>query len=298
MIIQKINQSNIGSDETKIIVYESEGQTIRTRVETQEYQVNIDCIQSQNGNFTEILVSNGENEKYRVTLKYNSNDLSVEIQDNENASTITFGKTEQINNQTRSQNYNLVYQIDDKKVDVNIGRTTEIIQNIDDVQNFNNENAVMLNSLEDEQAQEIINRVRTGIDTEIEAIKQELGYQDIEQMLKDIGLMHDSTVLDSSEITETEKSRFNSTFELLQGENLKGENVSRSIQTIANNIGGMEVVSNNELRLNIVRNQGNEEIVNTLTNFLDENGNNEYNVSVKYDENGLVNQIILTIVDE
>lgn len=295
--IQKINQSNIGSDETKIIVYESDGQTIRTRVETKEYQVNIDCLQLQDNTFAEILITNGESKKYRITLKYNLSDLSIEIQDNENTSTITFEKTEQINNQTRSQNYNFVYQIDDKKIDVNIVRTTEIIQNIDDVQNFNNENAVMLNSLENEQAQEIINRVRTGIDTEIEAIKQEIGYQDIEQMLKDIGLIHDSTVLDSNEITETEKSRFNSTFELLQGENLSGEDVSKSIQTISNNIGGMEVVTNNELRLNIVRNQGNSEIVNTLTTFLDGNRSNKYNVSIGYDENGLVNQIFLIIID-
>lgn len=296
--IQRINQSNIGSDETKIIVYESDGQTIRTRVETKEYQVNIDCLQLQDNTFAEILVTNGESKKYGITLKYNLSDLSIEIQDNENASTITFGKTEQINNQTRTQNYNLVYQIDDKKVDINIVRITEIVQNIDNVQSFNNENAVMLNSLEDEQAQEIANRVKTGLDTELEAVKQEIVYQDIEQMLKDIGLMQNTTVLDSSEITETEKSRFNSTFELLRGKKLSGENVSRSIQTIENNIGDLELVSGSELRLSIVRNQGNEEIVNTLIKFLDDNRNNEYNISLGYDENGLVNQLILTIVED
>ena len=296
--IQRINQSNIGSDETKIIVYESDGQIIRTRVETKEYQVNIDCLQLQDNTFAEILVTNGESKKYIITLKYNLSDLSIEIQDNENASTITFGKTEQINNQTRTQNYNLVYQIDDKKVDINIVRITEIVQNIDNVQSFNNENAVMLNSLEDEQAQEIANRVKTGLDTELEAVKQEIVYQDIEQMLKDIGLMQNTTVLDSSEITETEKSRFNSTFELLRGEKLSGENVSRSIQTIENNIGDLELVSGSELRLSIVRNQGNEEIVNTLIKFLDDNRNNEYNISLGYDENGLVNQLILTIVED
>lgn len=298
--IQRINQSNIGSDETRIIVYESDEQTIRTRIETQEYQVNIDFIQLQDNSFAEVLVTNGEKEteKYRVTLEYNSSNLSVVIQNNENESTITFEKTEQINNQTRNQNYDLTYELDDKRVDIKISRDTEMIQSIQEMQSFNEENAVMLNNLEDAQAQEIVNTVRTGLDTELQTVREEINYQDIEQMLKDIGLMRDTTVLDSSGITETERNRFNSTFELLQGEKLTTESVANSIQTIKANIGDMEIVSNNELRLSIVRNQANEETVNTLTAYLDENRNNEYNISLGYDENGLVNQLILSIVED
>ncbi len=293
--IQRINQSNIGSDETKIIVYESEGQTIRTRIETPDYQTNIDCLQSQ---FAEVLVANGENEVYKFTLNNSSNNLSVVFQNNNDESIITLERTEELNNQTRNQNYNLIYQLDDKEVNVNISRTTQIIQSIDNVQSFNNENAVMLNTLEDAQAQEIINTVRTGLDTELEAIRQQIVYEDIEQMLKDIGLIRDSTVLGSSGITETEKNRFNSTFELLQGENLSTETVTNSIQTIKNNIGDMEIVSNDELRLSIVRSQANEEVVNTLTTYLENNRNNQYNISVEYDEDGLVNQLVLTIVEK
>ena len=110
--------------------------------------------------------------------------------------------------------------------------------------------------------------------------------------------MKDSTVLDSNGITETEKNRFNSNFELLQGENLENANVITSIQAIKNNIANMEIVSESELRLTIARNQSNEEVVNTLTEFLENNRGNKYNISVQYDENGLVNQLILTIVDD
>ena len=297
-IIQRINQSNIGSDETKIIVYESDGQTVRTRIETQDYQVNIDCLQLQDSTFAELLVSNDEGERYRITLDCNLTDISVKIQNNENTSTMKFEKSEEINNQFRDQKYNLEYQIDDKRVNVNISRTTEVTQNIGNVQNFNEENAVILSKLEEASAQEITNIVRTGLDTELETIRQEIGYQDIEQMLKDIGFIQDTTVLGSTGITETEKTRFNSTFELLQGENLSGENVTNSIQTIKNNIGDMEVVSDNELRLTIVRSNPNEEVVNTLTTFLADSGNNEYNIKVGYEENGLVNQLILTIVED
>lgn len=291
--IQKIRQNNIGTDETRIIVYESGEQTIRTRIETQNYQVNIDCLQNQ---FAEVLVANGENERYKFTLNNASDNLSIKFQNNNEESIITFERSEEINNQNRKQDYNLVYQVDDKEINVNISRTTQILQSINSVQSFNNENAVMLNTLEDAQAQEIINMVKTGLDTELERIRQEIVYEDIEQMLKDIGLVRDSTILDSSGITETEKNRFNSTFELLQGENLTGENVSSSIQTIKDNIGDMDIVSDAELRLNIVRSQPNEEVVNAIIDFLDNHKNNQYNISVEYDENGLVNQLILTII--
>ena len=296
--IRKINQSNIGTDETRIIVYESDGQTLRTRVETQDYQINLDYVQLVNGNFAELLIEDEETEKYKITLNYNASNLSIIIQDNNNKNTITFKRSDNINNQTMERNYDLTYEIDDKKVDVNVIENLEIVQNIENMQNFNNENAVMLNTLDDAQTQEIINTVRSGLDTEIETIKQEIVYKDIEQMLKDIGLMKNSTVLDSNGITETEKNRFNSNFELLQGENLENANVITSIQAIKNNIANMEIVSESELRLTIARNQSNEEVVNTLTEFLENNRGNKYNISVQYDENGLVNQLILTIVDD
>ena len=296
--IRKINQSNIGTDETRIIVYESDGQTLRTRVETQDYQINLDYVQLVNGNFAELLIEDEETEKYKITLNYNASNLSIIIQDNNNKNTITFKRSDNINNQTMERNYDLTYEIDDKKVDVNVIENLEIVQNIENMQNFNNENAVMLNTLDDAQTKEIVNTVRSGVDTEIETIKQEIVYQDIEQMLKDIGLMKNSTVLDSNGITETEKNRFNSNFELLQGENLENANVITSIQAIRNNIANMEIVSESELRLTIARNQSNEEVVNTLTEFLENNRGNKYNISVQYDENGLVNQLILTIVDD
>lgn len=295
--INRINQSNIGSDETRIIVYESEGETLRTRVETQDYQTNIDYINISGKTFFEILVSNGESEKYRITLNYDSNTLNIEVNDSEKATAFTFNKTEEINNQSRKQNYDLIYEVSDKKVDINVIRNTEI-KSINNMESFNNENAVMLNTLDETQTQEIINTVRTSLDSELETIRQEVKYQDIEQMLIELGLMKDSTVLGSEGITETEKNRFNADFELLQGENIAGESVVRSIQAVKSNIANMEVVSDNELRLTIMRNQGNEEIVNTLTTFLEDSRNNKYNISVQYDENGLVNQLILTIVED
>lgn len=292
--IQKINQSNIGTNETKIIVYENNSKTISTRIETQEYQINIDFIQTTNDIFTEVSILEGDSKKYGVKLNGNLDALSLVIQNNEKQSVFNLTKKKESN---LIENYNLEYEILDKKLDINISKTKEEIQNIENIQSFNDENAVILSNLNEEQTKSIIDTVKTEINKEIEEVKQEIKYQDIEQMLKDIGLIKDSTILGATVITETEKNRFNSIFELLQGEKLSGENVISSIETIKNNIGGIEVVSSSELKLTIVRENPDEEVVNTLINFLEEKRNN-YNLSLEYDENGLVNALVLTIVEE
>lgn len=296
--IQKINQSNIGTDETKIIVYESDGQTLRTRVETKDYQTNIDYVMLNNETFAELSISDGDNEKYKITLIHNTNNLSIDINDSENGTQILFKINKQINNQQRNQNYDLEYKIDNKKININIVENTEIIQSLQNIKQFNNESIVRLKDLNDAQLQEIINTLTNGLNLKIEEVKNQIAYDDIEKMLIDIELMRNTTVLDSNGITETEKNRFNSNFELLQGENLETESVERFIQIIKNNISNVEVVSDSELRLTIERNQSNEEVVNMLTEFLENNGNNRYNITVHYDENGLVNQLILTIVED
>ena len=117
-------------------------------------------------------------------------------------------------------------------------------------------------------------------------------------MLKDTKIVQDFTILDSNGITDTERNRFNSNFELLKGENLSGENILQTINIIKNNIEDMEIVSGTELKIGIVRDGGNDEVITTLTNFFEENTRKSYNVSLEYDENGLVNELVLTIVED
>ena len=69
------------------------------------------------------------------------------------------------------------------------------------------------------------------------------------------------------------KNRFNSMFELLKGENLSGETISASIQSVKDNLLTVDIVNNNELKIGVSRNQSNEEIVNVLINFFNENQN-------------------------
>ena len=297
--IQKINQTNIGSDKTQIIVYEKNGKTIRTSVETQEYQTNIDYLQLQNGIFAQILVANNDNDKYITTINSSDNDLSIVIENKVKGNTINFTKKQGMDNQKNVEEYDFVYGLSDKKVDLNVVRTIQNVQNIDNVQNFNDENSLKLDNLNEEQTKQIMDTVKTQLDTNLTEIREKIQYEDIEKMLKDIGLIKEVTILGANgEVTETEKNRFNSIFELLQGENITGKNVLNSIETIEGNIGGVEIASGNELRIKIVRENPNEEVINILTTFLEDDSNDNYNIGIQYDENGLVSELVLTTVDD
>ena len=294
LTIQKIKQNNIGVDETKIIVYESNGITLRTRVETKDYQTNIDYLGLNGTYFAEILVSNEKVEKYKVTLNYSSDNLSFTIQDNSKTASLEFTRIDEVKENSANRQYNLSYSIDDKKIVANIKEEIELSENIENIQKFTEENSVNANSLDDETKA----KIKESIDGKIEETKEKIEYQDIEKMLKDTKIVQDFTILDSNGITDTERNRFNSNFELLKGENLSGENILQTINIIKNNIEDMEIVSGTELKIGIVRDGGNDEVITTLTNFFEENTRKSYNVSLEYDENGIVNELVLTIVED
>ena len=114
-------------------------------------------------------------------------------------------------------------------------------------------------------------------------------------MLQELGLIKDTSVLNSTEITDAERNRFNSKFEIIQGEKMKSEDVVKMIESIKDNITNMQVISNDELKLEVDRKQGNSQIVNSLFNYLDKS-QDEYNIKIEYDENQLAKYIDLTIV--
>ena len=61
-------------------------------------------------------------------------------------------------------------------------------------------------------------------------------------------------------------------------------------------ISNINIVSGQELKLEINENQGNQQVVEALENYFDKNKNNQYNIKVEYDENKFVKNIDLTIV--
>ena len=78
LTIGRIRQTNIGTEETKIIVYENSGKTISTSIQTQEYQINLNCLNGYN----ELVFNENDTVTYKITIENVDNKLAINIENN------------------------------------------------------------------------------------------------------------------------------------------------------------------------------------------------------------------------
>ena len=298
-IIEKINRNNIGNDETKILVYESEGQTVRTTIQGVDYEINFDYLPIDGEQFSEIKIINAGVETWKITLNENANKESLEINNNNEGNPIklTYEKTKKEEEKSGTTSSTIKYEKGTDRVEANIIWKTNLINQVENQITLNNENSVKLNDLDQNQTKAILNRVKEGLNSKIDSLKQEINIEEIQEPLKVVGIVKEENILEGNGVSETEKNRFNAGYEILQGENLNTDAVLNVINTIQNNLVNMEVASNEILKLKISRDNGNVELVNTLKEFIEERQNVNYNITVEYDDVGLVKYIVLTIVN-
>lgn len=294
--IQNINQNNIGSEQTKITVYEVNGKTIKTEIQGDSYKISLDFIENNEKYFNakitksdkteESVTITGTNDKVNIGVNKSTDDVTKQL---------NFERTVEVNDSKETIKNTLAYEDNTKKVELavnqNIEKTTDIKEKVE----FNNDNSVNLTTLDQDQAKNIYDTVQNGINNKKAQVEDDIQIESIESMLQELGLIKDTSVLNSTEITDAERNRFNSKFEIIQGEKMKSEDVVKMIESIKDNITNMQVISNDELKLEVDRKQGNSQIVNSLFNYLDKS-QDEYNIKIEYDENQLAKYIDLTIV--
>lgn len=294
--IQNINQNNIGSEQTKITVYEVNGKTIKTEIQGDSYKISLDCIENNEKYFNakitksdkteESITITGTNDKVNIGVNKSTEDVTKQL---------NFERTVEVNDSKETVKNTLAYEDNTKKAELvvnqNIEKTTDIKEKVE----FNNDNSVNLTTLDQDQAKNIYDTVQNGINEKKTQVEDDIQIESIEAMLQELGLIKDTSVLNSTEITDAERNRFNSKFEIIQGEKMKSEDVVKMIESIKDNITNMQVISNDELKLEVDRKQGNSQIVNSLFNYLDKS-QDEYNIKIEYDENQLAKYIDLTIV--
>lgn len=296
--IDEINKNNIGQDETKIIVYENQKNTVRTEIKTTDYEISLDCLKEEDGNYMQLDVNKKDKEE-KITLKNATNELNLEISDTEGTNTKTTRLTQKINAEGEkcSRNSIATYNDGSNKVEATIQENMQVVNEFEEAVSLDNTNSIKLNDLEGEELGGILDKVQVALKEKMDQLATTISQEDLTTILKSLGIMKEEQKIEATGVTEIEKNRFNSQFEMLKGENLKGESILSLIEAIKGNLTNFEVVSNTELKLKIEKNNSNEEIANTLTTFIEENKNKDYNVDIEYDdETGLINYIVLTIV--
>lgn len=300
-IINQITKNNIGQEEAKIIIYENKGTTLKITIQHPDNEINIDTLSLQNEKYTQISYHNTKKEQLLI-CKSNNEETNISLKNIENEKTTEYSLLieEKINGNNGIKNVTATYENNTSLVEATIQQEMNSVNQFEEEIVLKEENAINLSELEEEPLQSIVKQVNNGVSQKItEIMSNDIKKEDIWEVLKIMGLVKEGQSFEVIGVTEAEKNRFNSKFEILQGENLESSNILNLIQAIENNFIDMEVISNTELRLKLDRANKNQEVVTNLTSFIEENKNRKYNVKVEYDQTtGLVNGVILSMLEK
>ena len=295
--IEKINKTNIGNQETKIIVYENSGKTIRTAIQGKDYEINFDYINTQDEKNIELIVKKDEIETYNIKLKKDKDGIKLDIYSNDETNPIKISLEQNKNESDKkcSNNINLKYENANSKLEVSAEQEINIVDNFENENTLNAQNSILLNGLEKEQLQAVLNQVSEEVQQKINSISEEVKINDIQEILEALGIINKQQNIEAGGITETEKNRFNSKFEILKGEELDNENVLKVVEAVKDNIINAQVDTNEEIKIEISSNESNQDIEKSLEEYIKKEKDKKYDIKIVYDEDTeLVKYIIMT----
>ena len=295
--IEKINKTNIGNQETKIIVYENSGKTIRTAIQGKDYEINFDYINTQDEKNIELIVKKDEIETNNIKLKKDKDGIKLDIYSNDETNPIKISLEQNKNESDKkcSNNINLKYENANSKLEVSAEQEINIVDNFENENTLNDQNSILLNGLEKEQLQAVLNQVSEEVQQKINSISEEVKINDIQEILEALGIINKQQNIEAGGITETEKNRFNSKFEILKGEELDNENVLKVVEAVKDNIINAQVDTNEEIKIEISRNESNQDIEKSLEEYIKKEKDKKYDIKIEYDEDTeLVKYIIMT----
>lgn len=297
--IEKINKTNIGNQETKIIVYENSGKTIRTSIQGKDYEMNFDYINTQDEKNIGLTAKKDEIETYNIKFKKDKDGINLDIYLNDETNPIKISLEQNKNESDKkcSNNINLKYENANIKLEVSAEQEINIVDNFENKNTLNAQNSILLNGLEEEQLQAVLNQVSEGVQQRINSISEEVKINDIQEILEALGIVNKQQNIEDGGITETEKNRFNSKFEILKGEEVNNENILKVVEAVKDNIINAQVDTNEEIKIEISRNESNQEIEKSLEEYIKKEKDKKYDIKIEYDEDtGLVKYIIMTPV--
>lgn len=298
--IDNITKNNIGNDEITISVYEINQKTVKTTIESTDYMINLETLSIPTEQYIQISYKNNNEETERkFTCKKVEQEVNIEIKINQGEEEKVYNITnsEQIENMTNNKKVTIKYEDKSNKIEANILKKINIVEDIKEI-DFNDKNSINLTKLENEQLKSTLEKIKEEVDKKTNEIQNTtIKMEDILEIVEATGLIKQQQLLKAMGVTEAERNRFNSKFEILQGNNLDSENIIKVIEAIKENFIEIEPVSNSELKLKLDRKNKNEELANIITNFIKQHQDTNYNVKVEYDETtGLVSDILLTMI--
>lgn len=306
--ITEIKNKNIGVDDAKISVYENSGITVKTTISTSEYTITLDTI------------TNDENKKYVRIFKEkygeigeNSDEIIIEKQqDNlyinrterkgENTYKTNFTSQRVIENGKQELNLKLGYDTETNKIEINLLDKKEIVNGFDQIDEIDNRNSIILNTLSDEDFGELRDILNDKGIEQLNAVSEQVNIDEVFRILNELEILPEQiTISNVVNLTTSEVSRFNAELELYKGQEVDVTAIDKLLGVIQNNLDTFEVLSNTTIKLNIVRGTVNTELANKVSEIVnnDENKSKKYQVEYEYDENTkIITAVIIQILQD
>lgn len=272
-----IIKNNVGSDTIKITVYQNKMNTVETVIETTEKKLTIDTYDGTGFKIDFVKLGASEDEQtiefQRIgtedteqiiiqaeTIKANTimNDIKINIDKNMNNNEITKKSTAEISNEkykTTLEINNEINVVDSFKDDSNSKTINDMEKNL-----ANNSEILYIKDYTNEQLSSIANLLQNNLNTQLENIKARISLQDYLKMLVNLNVIEEDKGLNLNEIgevSEVEKTRFNSSFEFYKSEHLTADNIKGLISVMSKNITGVKLVNTDNSLYNLT-----SEIVN------------------------------------
>lgn len=301
-LIRKIRSTNIGNDATKITVYQSNKNTVKTVIEYTGYQISLDILNQNNTKYIELNIQNDNTSSTKtIVYKEDSGNNILEITNNIDGDINKTTINNDINIEENKGNRDLTYTFEgnNNKVEITCKKNIEFVDKID--KENTSQNSIKLNELSSENVTNITERIKLSVSEKVNSIFNDENKQDLNRILQIIGVTKQQQKIESEGTSEIEKNRFNSKYEILQGEDLESTRIIDLIDVAKDDMTNLEAVSGTKLKIQLEKNKGNSEIVDKLTKFVnaEQNERNKYKVSVEYDdETGLVKDIVMEIAEE
>ena len=293
--IQEISGNRIGQDARTITVYETDGITVRVEAGLGDYQITFDMLPEVYARF----YLKGPSIEEDISLIIQNTIVTFTAQTNNNNETknLQIVRNRTVNGDNCNDKYDITYTVGTNELKTNITNDINIVSEFDEQVSLNQENSIVLSDLEQEQLNNLLETVRTNLDTRATEIEQTINIDEIRSVLVDLDILKQIQTLESTGVTETERTRYNSQFEIYRGTDLEAERVQRLVDNMEEFFSSIEITDNNVFKIKLDSNSYDENVKTTLDNFLEESRNVTYNVDVEYNsETGLVEYFVITVL--
>lgn len=314
--IENIKSKNIGQEETQVIVYEVQGNTVRTEIITDKQKIRIDLYNQQSSMKIDYTKneSNVQQEKIIQVQKLNQENKNItnisfiELKEGRQEYKTSLKASQEQKGETINKEYVVSRETESDEIVIKANDVINLINEFEDKIELSTDNNVTINNLEKEKVGLILNVLKENVENKKNNIDDKIPFKSIEQMLINLEIIEEKNI-DFSQtewVSEAERNRFNTEFTFFIGEKMSSDHVKQLLETAKDSLKDIEIIEEDkinskdkqlkEIKLKIQRDRSNEEALTKVQELIEKNKGEKFDITMSYDENTkLINNINLTV---